>query len=64
MVGYTDGLVERRGEVLDRGLERLQRAAAAGAQPLEQMLDRVVDDLTYDGAKDDTVIVGMRWTGS
>ena len=30
---YTDGLVERRGEVLDEGQERLARAAARGPRP-------------------------------
>ena len=29
LIAYTDGLVERRGELLDEGLERLRRAAAS-----------------------------------
>jgi serine phosphatase RsbU (regulator of sigma subunit) len=30
LIFYSDGLVERRGESLDTGLERLSQAAAAG----------------------------------
>ena len=41
---YTDGLVERRGEVLDDGLERLARAAA-GVRDLapDELVSTVVD---------------------
>ena len=33
MAFYTDGLIERRGESLDRGLERLRQAVSAEAPP-------------------------------
>jgi hypothetical protein len=64
LLAFTDGAVERRGEVVDTGLERLRQAAAAtGGQPLEPMLDEVLETMTAEGRKDDTVILGLRWTG-
>ncbi len=64
LLAFTDGAVERRGEVVDTGLERLRRAAeATGARPLEPMLDDLLETMTADGRKDDTVILGLRWTG-
>jgi serine phosphatase RsbU (regulator of sigma subunit) len=65
LLAFTDGLVERRREVIDIGLQRLTAAAAAthGA-PLEQQLDDVMHRLADDGGRDDTVLVGLRWTGS
>jgi hypothetical protein len=63
LLAFTDGLVERRSEVIDAGLDRLQDAAtAAYGQPLEEFVDQVMRSLTADGGKDDTVLVGLRWT--
>ncbi|MGY1831174.1 PP2C family protein-serine/threonine phosphatase [Geodermatophilus sp. SYSU D01180] len=63
LLAFTDGLVERRGEVIDTGLDRLRAATAAlDGRPLPQALDDLVDALTADGGKDDTVLLGMRWT--
>lgn len=62
LLAFTDGLVERRGEVLDTGLDRLRAAViAAGSRPLEEMLDDVLEALAVEGRKDDTVLLGMRW---
>jgi serine phosphatase RsbU (regulator of sigma subunit) len=58
---FTDGLFERRGEVLDTGLERLRSAAEAKGLSLEDLLSRIVDDLALGGAHDDTALLGMRW---
>jgi serine phosphatase RsbU (regulator of sigma subunit) len=60
LIGFTDGLVERRGETLDVGLERL-RTAAAGALELEQLVARILDDLASEDAHDDTAILAIRW---
>jgi hypothetical protein len=63
LLAFTDGLVERRGEVIDTGLDRLLNAATtADAQPLDEFVDQVMRSLTADGGKDDTVLVGLRWT--
>ncbi|MGY1634106.1 PP2C family protein-serine/threonine phosphatase [Geodermatophilus sp. SYSU D01186] len=65
LLAFTDGLVERRGEVIDTGLDRLRAAGAAAldGQPLGQTLDGLMRALTADDGRDDTVLLGMRWTG-
>jgi PAS domain S-box-containing protein len=45
VVLYTDGLIERRGESLDTGLERLATAAAGGPEDARAMCDHIVDQL-------------------
>jgi serine phosphatase RsbU (regulator of sigma subunit) len=63
LIAFTDGAVERRGEVIDTGLDRLRDAAlAADSQPLPMLIDTLLDTLTVEGSKDDTVILGLRWT--
>jgi serine phosphatase RsbU (regulator of sigma subunit) len=59
---YTDGLVERRGETLDAGFERLREASAGVAGSLDDLLGQVVDELMREGAEDDTALLGIRWT--
>ena len=50
---YTDGLVERRGEVLDEGLARLCQAVSAG--PPETVCSAVMLALAGDGATHDDI---------
>ena len=61
LLAFTDGLVERRGQMLDVGLERLRRAVIGNSRSLDEMLDHVVDDLTQDGTDDDTALLGVAW---
>ncbi len=62
LLAFTDGLVERKGEVIDIGLAQLREAAAAGdGKPLPQLLSDVVAQLTPQGSDDDIAILGMRW---
>ena len=58
---YTDGLVERRGEILDDGLDRLRDTARSVDGSLEHLLTEVVDRLTDTGSSDDTAVLGVRW---
>ncbi len=60
LLAYTDGLVERRRESLDVGLQRLYDSASA-AGSLEGLLDTIVTDLTHGGSDDDTAVLGVRW---
>lgn len=59
---YTDGLVERRGEVIDEGLARLVRAAAGhrgAAGPLcDALLERLHDDA--GGPHDDKAVMAVQ----
>jgi DNA-binding response OmpR family regulator len=55
IVLVTDGLVERRGEAIERGLERLAAAVCAGA---DLATDALAQDLaTLGGASDDDVAI-------
>jgi serine phosphatase RsbU (regulator of sigma subunit) len=59
VVLYTDGLVERRGEVIDQGIDRLARAVAAHAHATdpEHLCGRLVDTLSSAGEDADDVAV-------
>jgi len=61
LLAFTDGLVERRGESIDAGLERLERAATSHPADLDELLDRLVTDLRPEERDDDTAIAGLRW---
>ena len=55
---YTDGVVERRDESLQDGLERLRQAIPAETLPVEDVCDAVVRTLLPQGAsKDDAALV-------
>jgi len=56
---YTDGLVERRGERLDTGLERLRDAAARGGSP-EEMVAAALAACEAELADDDVTLVAVR----
>jgi serine phosphatase RsbU (regulator of sigma subunit) len=60
LLAFTDGLVERRGESIDTGLERLQQAATANHCDLDALLSRLLKEMRHDG-DDDTAIAGLRW---
>ncbi len=62
LLAYTDGLVERRGELLDDGLEKLRQSVVRSDRPLDQVLSDAVQDLTSAGSDDDIAILGLRWT--
>jgi anti-sigma regulatory factor (Ser/Thr protein kinase) len=61
VVVYTDGLVERRGETIDVGIERLTDALRAlGTQPIEEVADGLLALLDPSGRTDDTAVVCAR----
>ncbi|MGD0313451.1 MAG: PP2C family protein-serine/threonine phosphatase [Acidimicrobiales bacterium] len=60
-VAFTDGLVERRHEHLDVGLDRLAGAVGAPATGLESLLSRLTDDATGSASEDDIAILAFRW---
>ncbi|WP_097968488.1 PP2C family protein-serine/threonine phosphatase [Streptomyces sp. or20] len=57
---YTDGLVERREEDLDRGLARLrQHAAALAREPLTTFCDEILEGMA-GGGSDDVALIAVR----
>jgi serine phosphatase RsbU (regulator of sigma subunit) len=61
LVAFTDGLVERRGEVLDKGLERLREMATSEQLTDDDLLAKLARDLTSDDHRDDTALVSIQW---
>jgi serine phosphatase RsbU (regulator of sigma subunit) len=62
LVAYTDGLVERRGEILDVGLERLAHAATASTPDLDDLVASLVTGVTGPDSDDDIALLALRWT--
>jgi serine phosphatase RsbU (regulator of sigma subunit) len=60
LVGFTDGLYERRREHPDVGITRL-REAARGFTSLDELLDGLLDTMAAGGGPDDTAILGIQW---
>ncbi len=61
LIAFTDGLVERRGESIDQGLDRLASTAATPATSLEDLLDEVVAQMSHGKPEDDIAILAIRW---
>ena len=59
---FTDGLIERRDEDLDNGLEQLRAVAARhNPRPLPVMVDAVLDDLLGHRVDDDVAVLAVRF---
>jgi serine phosphatase RsbU (regulator of sigma subunit) len=61
LVAFTDGLVERRGEILDTGLARLRDAATGHQLAVDDLVSMLTRKLASDDHQDDTAIVVMKW---
>ncbi|MGH8891174.1 MAG: PP2C family protein-serine/threonine phosphatase [Acidothermaceae bacterium] len=61
LIAFTDGAVERRGENIDIGLDRLRNGVVDDGKPLDALLDGLIARLVPDGADDDVVILAVRW---
>jgi GAF domain-containing protein/PAS domain-containing protein len=58
---YTDGLIERRGESLDRGIATLTAAVdRLAGLPLSVMCDRLLAELLPEDNEDDVALVAVR----
>jgi serine phosphatase RsbU (regulator of sigma subunit) len=62
LLAFTDGLVEKRGEVIDVALARLRTAASRSGEPLGRLLDRLIKEFNGADSEDDTALLGVRWT--
>ncbi len=61
LLAFTDGLIERRGEDIDRGFERLADAATDLGPTLEGVLSRLLTTVAEEAAGDDIAILAFRW---
>ncbi len=61
LVLYTDGLIERRGETIDIGLERLRRVieARSGMGP-EELCDAMLSEVALEHPEDDIALLVMQ----
>ncbi|MGW4892575.1 SpoIIE family protein phosphatase [Kitasatospora sp. NPDC004240] len=57
---YTDGLVERRGQDLDAGIDMLARTLGGPGRTLEETCDAVLGALVTDGTDDDIAMIMAR----
>jgi serine phosphatase RsbU (regulator of sigma subunit) len=58
---YTDGLVERRGSVLDEGMDRLvHHVRELAPRPLEDLCDALLDRMLEGTPRDDVALVAIR----
>jgi serine phosphatase RsbU (regulator of sigma subunit) len=62
LLAFTDGLVERRGQSIDVGLERLEHTARRAPGSLDDLLTGVLRELGDGVGDDDTAVLGVRWT--
>jgi GAF domain-containing protein/anti-sigma regulatory factor (Ser/Thr protein kinase) len=61
LILYTDGLIERRGESIDEGLERLRQAAEEGPGDPERLVEHIVERLIGGGSRgDDIALLAVR----
>jgi serine phosphatase RsbU (regulator of sigma subunit) len=61
IVLYSDGLIERREEALDRGLERLAESLTAQeGESVQSIADGLLRDLKPENTRDDVVLVVKR----
>jgi anti-sigma regulatory factor (Ser/Thr protein kinase) len=63
LIVYTDGLVERRGEPIDAGLERLASAVAGGPEEAHALCSYLLESAQADGGQRDddltALVVGL-----
>jgi serine phosphatase RsbU (regulator of sigma subunit) len=66
-LAFTDGLIERRNETIDAGMERLRAASHGRASHDRANVDELVTDLVATlaaGSADDVAVLALRWTGT
>ena len=62
IVLYSDGLIERRGEHLDHGMERLAKSVLRmSGQAVQEIADGLLRDLQPETHRDDVVLVIKRF---
>jgi serine phosphatase RsbU (regulator of sigma subunit) len=62
LLAFTDGLVERRTEALDVGLDRLLTTARMLSGPLDDQCAALLAGMTQSAGEDDVALLAFRWT--
>jgi serine phosphatase RsbU (regulator of sigma subunit) len=61
IVMYTDGLIERRGETIDTGIERLRRVVASRRElGPDDLCDAVLSEVALERPEDDIALLVMQ----
>jgi hypothetical protein len=64
VVLYTDGLIERRGQLIDDGLARLQQAASSMIDATaDEIADGLLHTLISDDSDDDVALLALKFRG-
>ncbi len=58
---YTDGLIERRGMLIDEGIDELKALLARVPDSVEEALDMIVAELQPEPTDDDVALLAMRF---
>ncbi|HTW05983.1 MAG TPA: PP2C family protein-serine/threonine phosphatase [Acidimicrobiales bacterium] len=61
LIAFTDGLIERRGQPLAAGLERLAETAAAGPPQADLLLTHILTEITGTDHEDDIAMLAIRF---
>jgi hypothetical protein len=61
LCAYTDGLVERRGESISTGIDRLCRSLVQAHGTVPEILDSLLHSLVPNGSEDDVALVAVQW---
>ncbi len=57
---YTDGLIEHRGEDIDDSLDRLRALRLTAGADLDDLVDRILEELGSETAEDDVAVMAAR----
>lgn len=63
LITFTDGLIERRGEPLDSGLDQLAATVVGSPADAGHLISHVLDELTTPEQEDDIAVLVVRFTG-
>ncbi|MFZ0666659.1 MAG: PP2C family protein-serine/threonine phosphatase [Acidimicrobiales bacterium] len=61
LIAFTDGLIERRGEIIDTGLARLRNLTSGGPMLLDDLLSKLLSEMNDVEHSDDLAILAVRW---
>ncbi len=62
LLAFTDGLVERRGEVLDIGRSLLRDVATRDYPSVDELRSELAETSPTTDPSDDIAILGIKWT--